>query len=282
MKILFPTDYSPNACNAFEFACYLAEKMNAELTLLHVYPLPLIGGQVNFNPAQAEESNVKRLEQFVEDYKIHATVLPIDKVSMNYKAIDGDTVETIYNRALDGNYDLVIMGTKGATSSADVNLGSVTSNVIKNIKTPVLAIPATAKYHEIEKIAMAEDFDSADREPIKMVKDIVNLFDASLSVLHISEVKDNINNLRTKNYYTIKHQYVRDLNKVDFDVVHGDDKVLALDEFMEQEKVDLLVMVKRNNANETKEKGLINEMALHTAVPLLAFPDSFQSEIYSF
>ena len=274
MKILFPTDYSPNACNAFEFACYLAEKMKAELTLLHVYPLPLIGGQSNFNPAQAEEYNEKRLKQFVQDYKMHLTILPIDKISIAYKAVHGDTVETIHNRALEGKYDLVIMGTKGETSNADISLGSITSNVIKNIEIPVLAIPATAKYHNIEKVALAEDFDEVDKKPIKMVKEIVNLFDASLSVLHIAEVKDNINNLRTRNYYTIKHQYVRDLDNVNFDLVHGDDKVLALDEFMKQEKVDLLVMVKRNDTNENKKKGLINEMALHTTVPLLAFPDN--------
>ncbi len=277
MNILFPTDYSDNACNAFQFACYLAEKFNANIEILHVYPMLVIDNNLTMNGLsnqleQLKQSQMERVKKFVEDFKVHASKLPIDKINIRYQVLSGDTVVEICNYSNQNQFDLIVMGTKGATNSEDLKMGTVTSNIIAKSKVPVLAIPAEAVYQDIQKIALAEDFEKADTEPIELIKQIAKLFNAYLSVLHISEVKDNINQVRTQNYYKIKHQNVRDLANVSFDVVNGRDKVLALDQFIEDENVDLLAMVSRNPKTAQTE-SLLGQMVLHADIPILAFPN---------
>ncbi len=281
MKILFPTDYSKNACNAFQFACYLAEKMDASITLLHTYQIPITRTQV---PAatmahsiqELKHTQQKKLKDFVEDFKIHATTLPLDQIAMNYESETGELLEVIKDLAIEEDFDMIIMGTKGATNSKEAQFGSNTSKIIDNVSIPVLAVPAEANYQGFSKVALAEDFDDNDTEPIEFIKNIKKLFGAHLSIVHIAEVEDNSNPTRMRNYNDIKHRSIRTLPDTDIEIIHGFDKVLALDDFMEEQKVDLLAMVGRDRSEEDfpQPKRLINEMVLHTQTPLIVFPKS--------
>ena len=64
-KILFPTDFSPTAENAFLYALALAAAMKAHLTLIHVYELPELGrGLKNTTRDVHELMEMESLEAF--------------------------------------------------------------------------------------------------------------------------------------------------------------------------------------------------------------------------
>jgi len=281
MKILFPTDYSKNSRNAFRFACYVAEKMKARITLLHTYQIPILKNSVPaammaHNIQQQKHVQQKKLKGFVEDFKTHATVLPIDQIELDYLIESGDLQEVIADLSNEQDFDLIIMGTKGATNSEEAKFGSNTSKIIEKVSIPVLAIPSEANYQGFKNVAFTEDFEEKDTEPLNFIKNLKTLFGAHLSIVHIREVEDNSNPTRMQNYNDIKYRSIRTLPDTDIDIIHGLDKVLALDEFMKEQKTDLLAMVGRvqNQENTNKSKRLITEMVLHTQTPLIVFPKS--------
>ena len=73
--ILFPTDFSPHANNAFAYALHMAELLGAELLLLHAYhytntgnffiPAELIDG-LNLEEKQKALTELKRYEQKIQ------------------------------------------------------------------------------------------------------------------------------------------------------------------------------------------------------------------------
>jgi len=278
MNILFPTDYSDNACNAFQYACYLAEKMKATLTLVHVYQIPILNNNLPANSLthQREEIRIKqlnKLQDFIKDFEVHATALPLDTVTFTYKVATGNAVEGIKTVCKEANFDLIIMGTKGATNSTKESFGSNTSQLIEEVNIPVLAIPNKATYQKLENIAFAEDFEEQDKRPLHFIKKIKSLFGAHLSIMHISEVEDNANSTRKQNYNHIKHQSIRGLPDSDIVIVHGFDKVLALEEFVQEKEIDLLGMVSRNSEAKASQNSLVKKVVLRIQVPLIVFPN---------
>lgn len=280
MNILFPTDYSENACNAFQYACYLAEKMNATLTLFHVYQLPVLDSNLPMTTSthrleEVRVAQLNKLRDFVNNFKTHATVLPLDKIELKYEVNTGDFLRSIVQMKQQNDFSFIVMGTKGATNSTVAEFGSNTTSVIEKSSIPVLAIPSEATYKGFENIALAEDFDNSDKDAISFIKKIKELFGAHLSVLHIAEVEDNANPVRKQNYNEIKYRSIRAVPDSEISIIHGFDKVVALDEFIEENKVNLLAMVVRNQDEEedrTAKKSLVKEMVLHANVPLIVFP----------
>ncbi len=279
MKILFPTDFSKNACNAFQFACHLAKKFKAEICVFHSYQAPIMEtnitmDQLTHSLKQVEVAQLNKTKEFVNDFNVRATALPLDQIKFDFQVMNGDVVENIVQISNNQNFDLIIMGTQGEGNSETKKMGSITSYIIETNTIPVLAVPENANYQKLEKIAFTEDFDSDDNTALKMVKDISKLFNSHLAIVHIAETKDNFNHLRSKNHYNIKYQEMRELKEqASIEILHGHDKVNTLDEFIEEEKIDLLAMVRRNSL--ANSNGLIHKMLMHTDTPLLVFPKAF-------
>ena len=73
-KILFPTDFSNTAQNAFVYALKLAEALDAELDLMHVYHITA-GEAGKVNPRQIDEMLKERKEEALE--KLHHFIEPL-------------------------------------------------------------------------------------------------------------------------------------------------------------------------------------------------------------
>ena len=65
-NILFPTDFSEAANNAFVYALKLAEQFDAKITTLHVYELPKVRGTAMPNTIQEiyESINIEEFDNY--------------------------------------------------------------------------------------------------------------------------------------------------------------------------------------------------------------------------
>ena len=138
-KILFPTDFSEEAEQAFESAVYLAESHKAQLTLLHVVE-QLHGLTHDEVLALASmdivEKHVKRahenLQALIDRVK--------DKISANETVREGSTWAVICDTAEEENADIIVMASQGRTGLSHALIGSIAEKVVRHANCPVLVV----------------------------------------------------------------------------------------------------------------------------------------------
>ena len=140
-SILAPTDFSAHAGVALRHACGLAEKLGAELHLLHVLP--------DFVPASPDPILAPALppEYFAQaEAKARESLAnlldpawgrpPSVKLAVHW----GSAVEGIVGYASDHAVDLLVIATHGRTGLRHALLGSVAERIIREARCPVLTV----------------------------------------------------------------------------------------------------------------------------------------------
>jgi nucleotide-binding universal stress UspA family protein len=139
-RILVPTDFSPPAEAALDYAKSLAEAVGASLHVLHVMEDPLPGlrsaHHVCSVPAIREqleqESGEQLMKLFTPDEKA--------KLRAETTAEWGIPHARILEFANTDHIDLIIMGTQGRGAILHALMGSVAERVVRYATCPVMTI----------------------------------------------------------------------------------------------------------------------------------------------
>jgi putative phosphoribosyl transferase len=130
--ILHPTDFSEESLAAFHFASALARDYKARLVLLTVYSPPL---------TEAEAVDHDRAEGIKEDLRCKLRALKTDPIlSIEYRIEEGRPADVILALAEEIRADLIVMGTYGQSSVRRLVMGSVTEEVNRGAKCPVVTV----------------------------------------------------------------------------------------------------------------------------------------------
>jgi universal stress protein A len=138
-NILVPTDLSPHAEAAFEYACELAAKLDATVHLVNVIGIPALGVPelgVAVTSAMIESmisENEKALEALAAR---RGESVRLGQVLMK----TGDARDMIEEAAKEVGADLIVMGTHGRRGVSRALLGSVAEVVVRTAPCPVLTI----------------------------------------------------------------------------------------------------------------------------------------------
>jgi nucleotide-binding universal stress UspA family protein len=140
-KILVPTDFSAHADEAFRVACTLAGPLGAEVVLLHVAPSPALvmeGGRLLTDPGKPDSVNLWDRFQNLQP--------PDCKVQVAHEVIVADRPRASHVLAILDRLgcDLIVMGTHGRTRIGHLLFGSVTEEVIRLARCPVMVVKAPA------------------------------------------------------------------------------------------------------------------------------------------
>jgi len=269
-NILLPTDFSANAKRAIRYALFVfGEK--AKYTLLNTYEVPHAGAPmlISISDILAKES----LKSLNEELKILEREFPKLVGKINVMAETGDPESVVKRLTNVDSYDLVVMGTKGATGLKEVLIGSVASNLMQNVEIPVLAVPESATLSVPQKILFAVD-DVTLNEGL-FPSELANLtrkFDAELLILNVvpNGKLDTVGNAKGNDRQPTS---VFDGVKHSFHFAEGDNVNKAITEFATAKKVDLLAMVTRKNDFFSRMFGssATKKMMQHVNVPIIAF-----------
>lgn len=147
-SILVATDFGISATAALERAIAVAERFDAKIDLVHVWsrsPHPVggialeIAGQPPRDVNRITQHNAElRLKELLEEQNGKSS--RIDQSLL----LEGDAAETIVDVANRGNYDLLMMGTRGRSGVARVITGSIAEKVLRRVACPVLLVPREA------------------------------------------------------------------------------------------------------------------------------------------
>ena len=114
-SILIPTDFSAHAANAFDYACQLALFAKCKhITLLHSYTL---GESTDKTAKELAKTKKERLKKIVANYKFYDNKPDVTSIQFDYIVQQGNTVDVIEQIAASSDYDLLVMGTKGANNT---------------------------------------------------------------------------------------------------------------------------------------------------------------------
>ena len=140
-KILVPTDFSPAADEAFQWAQALALATGAGVTVFHVAMPPAFmteDGKVVSDTSKGEPTNLwdnlRKMQP--EDSRIHVD----HQIIVAKKSNASHILEIIEN--LGG--DLIIMGTTGQTGLKHMLFGSLAEDVVRLAACPVMVVKATS------------------------------------------------------------------------------------------------------------------------------------------
>ena len=156
--ILAPTDFSAHSEQAVRYACGLAERLEAELHLLHILseilpagPDPLL---MPVMPPEYYEENEERARETLGRLLQPAWGSPRSVVT----AVRwGSPVEAIVAYAVDLKVDLIVIATHGRTGLSHVLLGSVAERIVREAPCPVLTLRAPFFVGATGAAAVAEE-----------------------------------------------------------------------------------------------------------------------------
>lgn len=144
-RILIPIDLSDASRTALEFGTRMADRLNAEVTVLHVYwePPPYIGSEVMMlsmpNTSQSVSDYSRTKARSLMDGLIEKLPAPwSQRIIRRLEA--GDAAGTIVALVEHEGYDLVIVSTHGRHGFSHFLMGSVTEKVVRTCPCPVLTV----------------------------------------------------------------------------------------------------------------------------------------------
>lgn len=135
-KILVPIDDSEHSRHAFRYALGLGKTQNAQVTLLHCYArIPmLIGGSAR---QSLVDEYVKGAEELIAPYVARFRELVGEPAVLIREGRPGDV---IVDEAENGDYDLIVMGSRGHSDLGGMLVGSSAHRVLAAAPCPVLVV----------------------------------------------------------------------------------------------------------------------------------------------
>lgn len=271
-KILFPTDFSEVASNAFIHALEFAKIMQGELVLLHTFELPVYDNQffpenynVIFDSLQLSEFNMFKDE--IPKLRMIAEERKLDKIKMTHRLMDGNLIYNMKRAIKEEKIDFVVMGTSGASGWEAFFLGSNTGSVISAIDVPVMSVPLEAKFKKVETIGFTTRYRAKDKKALKDVLDIAKKMKAKVRCLYVKTSNSDVPEV------TMKHwEKEFEGEPVIFSVIPSDDVKSTIIDFVLFKDIDLLAMMtyKRNFFVELFKPSLTQKFANDFDIPILA------------
>lgn len=263
-RILCPTDFSPVAKNAIDYACQLAQVASARLTLLHVQkPQAIMAGADPVPPIEEVESLLRdECIALGEAYHI--------QVSCEVEPGIWDFDDWVVHRS--DFFDLVVMGSNGAETVEQMLFGSHAFNVIKKTKIPVLVIPEGFEFKNISRIIYAYDYKAKKLPPLEQLQEFADIFNTKVCFLTIVDkytprVEDEMDQL----FNSIESNW-KNSHSVTFDYVYYPDVVKSLNHYYQMwSDNDLLVLAARSHSfiNLNFHKSVIREVTNLASYPVL-------------
>ena len=252
-RILFPTDFSETATNAFIHALEFAKIVQAEIILLHTFELPVFDNQ--FFPENYmiiyESLQLSQFDMFKDEIpKLRAIAEEhhLDQIKMSHRLMDGDLVYNIKKAIKDDKIDYVVMGTEGASGWSAFFSGTNTGNVLTDIDVPLLSIPKKA---------------------LKKILSIAKMANAEVKCLYVKTGHSDVTRDTVK-----KWENDFENEPIEFFVITSDEVKETILDFILYKEIDLLTMLtyKRSFFEGLFHPSLTKKFANNFDVPILAIP----------
>lgn len=264
--ILVPTDFSNNAFIAAQYAASLAQHTGQRLRLLHVF----IALYVEEEKDKSLNDHLAGVSTEQMDELINTLRGQYPDVSIEGECVQGFMIDKLQEKLHAESYNLIVMGTKGATNLAESILGSTTFEVIRKSTVPVLVVPENTPDFKLDQVGFFTAYNDGELDTMLRLNHVLGT-DFAVRVLHLykSTTQDAVEE-NTQWEHKIRNAFPE--GNFSFDtcrVVKINSNTVA--EVAVAEKLDLLVFSRphRTFFESIFAKSLTKEVASYPTVPSL-------------
>jgi nucleotide-binding universal stress UspA family protein len=157
-RILVPVDFSVQSEQATRYACDLAEHVGAGIELLHVVDDPFLSTpwRLDTDSGGSAEPLDRRVTDASSKLMDVAAAARRRRVPVRFVILEGRPARMIAQHAAACGFDLIVMGTHRRRGLAHLIRGSVSEQVRRTARCPVLTLtPETATNRAVRDIALA-------------------------------------------------------------------------------------------------------------------------------
>lgn len=183
--ILYPTDFSPIARLALDYAVSIARRYGATLIVLHCDEYSHMISQSAAFGYRGPQNLVDEIRNVSADQlnDLRRT-LPSDLTIRTVHAV-GRACHEIVEAAKREKADLIVMGTRGRSNLSSFFMGSNAERVVRHAEEPVLTVREHCAFKGFRKILFGVDFSSVSQAIMPAVLAMAREFDADLIAAHI-------------------------------------------------------------------------------------------------
>jgi nucleotide-binding universal stress UspA family protein len=271
-KIICPIDFSDASKNALEYAAKISQSLNGELLLINVERIMPVADAVSLGEgigADVKENAPLALR------KLQAISIETNKafnIPTNYEVevTTNSLAKTL--TPLGEKSSMIVMGTNGADDLSQFFFGTNTYNVIKKAECPVLLVPENYPFRAYKNILYAFTDEEKGQLAMTQFHEFAKHFDSKITFLHVSKNDTEI----SRDAFSATKQEVEKhfdkSNNIDYKRAFSNDAANAIDDYMKENPVDLLVMAARHrNIFESifKKYPLLEELSIIASYPIL-------------
>lgn len=274
-KIYFPTDFSEGSEKALPLAAEIARQTGAVLTLAHSVEEPLDLAPMSDESKNEIVSRIKgSMEKMIDNLKKENRYKDLQ---INTTLLSGQPVTALANQVEHNKPGLIVMATSGDSGSRNLLFGSLTTEVIRNLNVPVLAVPPESNFNGFKKIVFATDYHDGDLEALENIIGFANLFGSKVSVIHVAEKQNLLTEIKYRGFRDlVLEQLPRVRGDIGFSLKNDEDFHSGISGYMADHPASILVLVKYKKPffEALVTKNHVKEMGFYTETPLLVVPGS--------
>mgnify|MGYP003575674913 FL=1 len=270
-KILFPTDFSDAATNAFVHALEFAKIVKAELILLHTFEIPVYDSQFFPENYASIYSSIElaKFEMFKDEIpklRPFAAERKLDDIVIKHRLMDGDLIYNLKNAVEEDQIDFVIMGTNSVSDWTKFFTGSNTESVISGVEVPVLCVPVEAKFKKIKTIGFTTRYREKDKKELKKILKIAKKTDAKVKSLYVKTSDSDVNDVVIKEW---QREFAEE--NVEFLVLPSDEVKETILDFILYKDIDILTTIthKRSFFESIFDSSFTKKISKEVPIPVL-------------
>jgi nucleotide-binding universal stress UspA family protein len=282
-KILIPTDFSEIAMNAILYGIDLFKYDISEFFILHAYQDEIYDDEISLTRESLERTKAmvskRSLEQLQKIQKKITEISPNPRHTYNIISSDNLLLDETDKIVDDENIDIIVMGTRGKTNNKKITFGSHTLQVLKYVQCPVLVIPENYKYTQPRHVLFPTDYlIPYKRRELKLLCEMVSPYRAKIDMLYISK-SDKLSMRQEDNRDFLKETLCK--NVINFLVVNSKDIVNTIYKYINENKIDMLVMVNTRHSflENILFQSTIDEFTLNLDIPFLALQNMRRNQL---
>ncbi len=266
-KILVLTDFSESARNAIFYAMKAFPPGQSEYIMLNRFDRI-------YTPSIVKESLSEIMENESHGLldKEEALIREISGVDIIFEKISylGFLSDAVRDITKTHDPDLVVMGTKGASSLPEKIIGTNASSLVKAINVPLLIVPENAVFSGLKDVVIAADPEVLHKaEHLDPVSEITHSAGSKITVLNVVDDGQPTDYADTPDGKRLKEHF-KD-NELSFVFVKDPHTEHAIVHFVHEQPCDLLVAVEhtRQFIFDLFHQSVTKRLVLQSDVPVL-------------
>jgi nucleotide-binding universal stress UspA family protein len=269
LKILIPTDFSVQAEFAYLMVNNLGSKLPVETHFVHVLNVPdtvTMDGKGNIQTCgeidvryveQQRDIALRKLENlktlYGQDIETHLAL--------------GKTIDTVIGVAAAHGFDLIVMGTKGASGIRDIISGTDTQMIVRRSQVPVLSLMCDRSDLQIQNLLLVHDFSENGNQDMKLMHRILAAFGAKVHLLQVAASKDSEDSIRRNMDLFAK---ANGLETYEAHVLHDRDVESGVIHFNQMHNIDI-VCIGTHGKGGWFHSSATEKLVKHLFKPIISF-----------